>query len=188
MIKPIYILIAFVGVLLFSRYVLKLGYIKCFDIIKQHINTFKTERGKWLVLPIFIYCVFPLIISGALVTIRKIDKDAINVITVIISILTSMLFTLLTITISMKGSIKDNKTKSSAEIKLFNTLLLETYYAIMFEIFVCIIVLFMCFINLFSALSSCVESFIMYYLIFTMVINLMIVLKRIFKISEQSLS
>lgn len=183
---PYVILLASAIILLVARYVLKMKYINCFDIINEHIKSFKNE-GKILWLPIFIYFIVPMPMSYAISKVKLIDDDAINIITIIVSILTSMFFTLLAMVLDMNSKVKDNGSLSASETNVLKELLKEIYYSVMFEIMLSIVLLIMCFVYLFTDEINSVVSIVIYYLLFTLVINLFMLLKRIFKVVEQHL-
>ena len=113
-----------------------------------------------------------------------INNDAINIITVIVSILTAMLFTLLTMVIDMKAKIKQNPEYFSKEAEVSEKALLETYYTIMFEILISIILLLFCFFNCFSKKYGSIQSFLIYSLTYMLVINLMMIIKRMFRVID----
>lgn len=107
-------------------------------------------------------------IAFSLVQIKKIDEEVINSLTVIISILTSMFFTLLTLTLDMYKGVGRNKNYNDGNAQISKKLLKETYYAIMFEILISIVILIMCFIYLFAEKYSYVGSVVLYYLTFVL--------------------
>ncbi|NLI90184.1 MAG: hypothetical protein GX366_07240 [Epulopiscium sp.] len=183
---PYAILFFSVIVLMIARYVFKLEYINCFDIINEYINCFR-NKDKILWLPILIYFILPMPISYAISKVQLIDDDAINIITIIVSILTSMFFTLLAMILDMNSKVKDNSGLSASEAHILKKLLKETYYSVMFEIMLSIILLIMCFVYLFTDQINGIVSIIIYYLLFTLVVNLFMLLKRIFKVAEKHL-
>ena len=63
-------------------------------------------------------------------------------------------------------------------------LLKEIYYSIMFEILLSVGILIMCFVEIFSKKYSFISSIIIYYLTFTLLMNLFMVLKRIFNVID----
>lgn len=186
-VKDPYIILFICGIiLLVARYVFKIKYINCFDIIAEHIKCFRIkERILWL--PIVMYFIIPIPVSYAICQVKLIDDDAINVITIIVSILTSMFFTLLAMILDMNSKINDNTKLSASETNILKRLLKETYYCVMFEIMISIILLIMCFVKLFTDETNSMVSIVMYYLLFTLVINLFMLLKRIFKVAEKHL-
>ena len=95
-------------ILIISKFGFKLNYISVVDIIENHLNCFKNSKGKILIVPIVNYMILPFLMGMATTLLEIINNDAINIITVIVSILTAMLFTLLTMVIDMKAKIKQN--------------------------------------------------------------------------------
>lgn len=127
-------------------------------------------------------------IAFSLVQIKKIDEEVINSLTVIISILTSMFFTLLTLTLDMYKGVGRNKNYNDGNAQISKKLLKETYYAIMFEILISIVILIMCFIYLFAEKYSYVGSVVLYYLTFVLLTNLFMILKRVYKVIQEDLN
>lgn len=94
LLSPANVLALALILLLIGRYVFKLTYINCFDLIKMHILCLKKADGRISKVAIISYFGIPLLLAVAVIQIRIIDDSAINIITIIISILTSMFFTL----------------------------------------------------------------------------------------------
>ena len=97
------------GLLLLSALFLVIGrmcfgktYLNCTQIIKKHLECFKKSSGRYSIISIVLYFMVPYFIAVSLVQIRIIDDDVINIVAIIISILTSMLFTLLTLILDMR--------------------------------------------------------------------------------------
>ena len=149
-------------ILLVGRCVLKRDYLNCFEIVEQHWKCFADRNGNISKITIFLYYGVPLLIAFSLVQIKKIDEEVINSLTVIISILTSMFFTLLTLTLDMYKGVGRNKNYNDGNAQISKKLLKETYYAIMFEILISIVILIMCFIYLFAEKYSYVGSCLLY--------------------------
>ncbi len=74
------------------------------------------------------------------------------------------------------------------EALISRKLLQPVYYTIMFEILISVIILLFCFINLFSLVFTKIESFIIYYLTFVVITNLLIILKRTFKVIDTDMN
>lgn len=176
--------IVIVLILLFSKLGFGLNYISVIDIMKNHLNCFRGNKGKILIIPIIDYIVLPFFMGAATTVMKQINADAINIITIIVSILTAMLFTLLTVVIEMKAKIKQNPEYFSKEADVSKIALLETYYTIMFEILISIILLMFCFFSCFSEKYGKVQSFLIYSLTYMLVINLMMIIKRIFRVID----
>ena len=173
LLSPSSILVFSLVLLLVGRYIFRLKYINCFDLIKMHILCFKKVNGKISKIAIILYFGIPLLIAVAVMQIRTIDDSAINIITIII--------------LDMREKVKSNTQYNASEAAISSKILKETYYSIMFEILVSITILILCFIELFAKTFNKIESFIIYYLTFLMLINLFMILKRIFRVIEKDL-
>ncbi len=181
----IILFIVVVSVFLLSKVGLKLNYLSVWDIIKNHINCFRNPRTKkLLIIPIFDYFLTPFLLGIIAAFIKIIDSSVVNIITIIVSILTSMFFTLLGMLIDMKLKVNEDKNYYSTEAKISKQSLIETYYAVMFEILVSIILLILCLFNVFTSCFSFAQSALIYGLAFLLIINLMMIIKRIFKIID----
>ena len=73
------------------------------DIIKNYLSCFSDDTEKILLLPVVYYFGIPLVISVVAALKHKIDDNIINTVTVIVSILTALLFNLLMLVIEMKS-------------------------------------------------------------------------------------
>jgi len=174
-------------VLLICKFIFKIKYMNCFDIIKKHINVFRNSDGKLLIVPFFTYNAIPIIIAFSVNRISIINDNIINSITIILSILTAMLFTILVMVIDLKNKVENNSDIMNSKLNAMKVLIRETYYTVMFEILICVTMLILSFIYLFTNSINKSVSFIMYSLVFLLIFNLFIVLKRIFKIIEEQL-
>ncbi len=171
-------------ILIISKFGIGLHYISVTDIIENHLNCFRNNKGKILIVPAINYIVLPFFMGIATTEIKKINGETINIITIIVSILTAMLFTLLTMVIDMKAKIKQNPQYFSKEADISQKALLETYYTIMFEILVSVILLLLCFVYCFSNKYGYVQSFLIYSLTYMLVINLLMIIKRMFRVID----
>lgn len=177
------ILLLIVGRVFFNK-----TYLNCIVIVRKHLGCFKNSSGKYSAISIILYFLIPYFLSALLVQIRVIDNDVINIVTIIISILTSMLFTMLTLILDMRKRILQDDNYDAGKAGISAKLLKETYYSIMFEILISIIILIMCFVEIFSKEYSFFSSIIIYYLTFTLLVNLFMVLKRIFNVIDYDIS
>lgn len=179
------ILIFVVFLFIVGRFGIGLRYISVWDIIKNHINCFRDSKSeRYVIMPIINYLVSPLLLGIAAALIETIDDGIINIITIIMSVLTAMLFTMLTLIIDMKSKIEGNPNYYSQEAEISKQSLIETYYAVMFEILVAIVVLLMCLFNAFTSSYNFMQSCIIYGLTFLFVVNLLIIIKRIFRVID----
>lgn len=176
--------IAILLVLIISKFGFGLNYISVMDVVKNHLNCFRSTKGKLLLVPIIDYIVLPFFMGVATTKIKEIDDSTINIITIIVSILTAMLFTLLTMVIDMKGKIKKDSEYYSTEADISERALLETYYTVMFEILISVVLLILCFFNCFTKEFGSVQSFLIYSLTYMLIINLLMIIKRIFRVID----
>lgn len=176
--------IAIILILTISKFGFGLNYISVVDIVKNHLNCFRNNKGKLLIIPVINYITLPFLMGIATTMIKEIDSDTINIITIIISILTAMLFTLLTMIIDMKAKIKKDPEYFSKEADISKKALLETYYTVMFEILISIVLLVMSFFSCFSESYGGFQSLLIYSLTYMLIINLLMIIKRIFKVID----
>ena len=179
---------AVILIIIISKFGIGLDYISVSDIIKNHMKCFKNSKNrKILIVPFINYIVLPFLMGAATMQVKMVDNDDINIITIIISVLTAMLFTMLTMVIDMKGKIKNNPEYYSTEGKISEKALLETYYTIMFEIVISIVLLVICFAVNFMEKFDFFKSFFIYSLTYLLIINLLMVIKRIFKVIDNDM-
>ncbi len=184
--KPeIMIGIIIIVLLIFSKFVVKLDYLSVFDIIRNHLSCFKGDAsGKLKLLPVLNYCAVPLLLGLSAAFVKEVDGDMINIITIIITIIATMLFTLLATVIDMKAKINADPNYYRMEGQISKQALIETYYTIMFEILVSVILLILCFINKLTESFLFIQSFLIYGLLFLLIVNLLMILKRIFRVID----
>ena len=132
--------------------------------------------------------ILPIILAGIIARENPISEAIQNILTVLISILTSMLFALLTTIIQMKAKIKEDLDYYSIETNTSKQALIETYYIVMFEITMCVSVLILCLVNLFTGQLSWVFSFLIYACSFLVIFNLLVVVKRIFRVIDTDMN
>ena len=99
-----------------------------------------------------------------------------------------LLFALLTTIIQMKAKIKEDLDYYSIEANTSKQALIETYYIVMFEITMCVSVLILCLVNLFTGQLSWVFSFLIYACSFLVIFNLLVVVKRIFRVIDTDMN
>lgn len=178
-----------IGIFLVGLLLSKGKIFNCNEIVKMHFCCFKKRTTqKYSVFTIFMAFGVPALLTLALIQIRTVENDVLDIITVIISILTAMLFTMLTMILDMKTKIDSDTSLPSRDAMLSAKLLKEVYYSIMFEIFISILVLIACFIELFSKKYSIISSVFIYYMSLVFLFNLIIVLNRVFEVIKNNLS
>ena len=179
----IWVWIIVIAIYALSKFGFGLDYLSISDIVKNHINCFRNSNtDKIMLMPVINYCVVPFLLGFSAAIIKIIDSSIVNVITIIVTILTSMLFTLLAMIIDMKSKINDNPKYYRTEAELSKKSLVETYYTVMFEILISIILLVLCLFNVFTSKFGFIQSFLIYSLTFLLIINLMMIIKRIFRV------
>lgn len=150
-------------------------------IIKEYIKSFNSKSF------IIIKLVLMIVPTKIAVSMSLITEKTINMITIIITVVTALFFGLLTFLPDMKKELVENVRIVNNESENHKKLINETYHIIMFGIFICIIILFMCFAMMFSKKYSIYGSCITYYLVFTMVSDMFVILSRIFNLIEKML-
>lgn len=175
-------------ILITGKFGFGLNYISIGDIILNHLKCFKNKDGKMMIVPIINYMGIPILLGCATTVIKTINSNSINIITVIVSILTAMLFTMLTMIIDMKSKIKEDPEYFSTEAELSKQSLIETYYTLMFEIVISIALLILCFFYCFTRKFGVIQSFLIYSLTYMLIVNLLMIIKRIFRVIDTNMN
>lgn len=105
------------------------------SIFAQHFNVF---RGNWL--QFFGIFIVPILFSIGIVQIRCVDKEILNNLNIVLSILIAMFFSVLSILSAIDGQIRRDE---------YQQLLTETFTTTIFEIILCLLLLLISFIVLF---------------------------------------
>lgn len=159
---------SFAGLILFFNCIKKNN--NFFDIRNIFVEQFKmfaNAKGQ-----VVVFYVVPLILAYAVMKNKNIDKDIVDNIIIVLSIIISMLFAMLSI---INGYQKTNP----KYVKVLD----ETNNSIMFQSVLCVITLVISFAQFFtdnynSEIITKIVSFILYYLIFVIILNTFIILKR----------
>lgn len=159
-----------IGILLFSLLFKYSNFLDIRTIIVQHLKIFKGNRIQ--LVGVFIA---PIFISIGLIQIKCIDKDIIANLNIILSLLISMFLSILSILCSFDRKV-DNVN--------YKRLLKETYNTTIFEIILCLMLLFVSFVVLFigdfkETIQLKITSGAIYYLTMIMILNILVVIKRI---------
>lgn len=140
------------------------------QILIQHFCVFKGS-------PLQLIGIFfaPILFAVGLVEIKCIDKDILSNLNIILSILTAMFLSVLSILCSFN---KEGKNEN------YKQLLKETFNTSIFEIILCLLLLFISFIVLFigefeETIALKVTSGAIYYLTMITILNILVVIKRI---------
>ena len=130
----------------------------------------------------------PVLLTIVAVDKQNLNKEIVDTLNIVLSILVSMFFAMLSILSALpQKSIGEDQKKSVVEqnrIKEYNLLLIETFNSVMFECILCILVLatsvILLFINDFSASWQLAAiSGVVYYLSLIIVLNIFVIIKRI---------
>lgn len=142
-----------------------------FDVRKvfvDQLQIFKNAKGQ-----VFVFYGVPVLLALGVANYKLIDKDVVGNIVIVLSIIISMLFAMLSL---LAGFSKDDKH--------YKQVLKETFNTVIFESVLCIFALMAAFAVLFVGnietiwVKYCI-SFTIYYLIFTILLNIFIVIKRV---------
>lgn len=130
----------------------------------------------------------PLLITIAALNKQALSKDIVDTLNIVLSILISMFFAMLSILSALNLKVVNEKEKNDviaiSKVKEYNLLLKETFNAVMFECILCILVLAisftLLFVNSFSASwQLTLVSGVVYYLALVIVFNIFVIIKRI---------
>lgn len=163
--------------------------------LTNHVAIFKNKNNKWLKGQLLFFFGLPCTLAIATTIIKPIDDSFLNLILLIITIFISMFFAMLSIIISFKdreNQTKNEKLKDSKEQVQNKKLIKQTCDSLIFENFICVIIILISLIyNLFPKAvlnflpDYCIghlisiANFIIYYLLYCLLLNLFIVVKRI---------
>lgn len=104
----------------------------------------------------------------------------INIITIIISYFNGNVFYIDTGIIDLREKYKCKEDIDATKSKHIKALINETFYLLMYEIMNSIFILLFCFMTIFSKKYGELDSYIIYYFSVTLILNLFIVLSRMF--------
>lgn len=186
-----WILVTLCIILVIVSIIFKVNYMDCTQILKKHMDFLKNDDGKYLKLPVITYYLVPLLIS--IIAIRSgaiVNKEFAGSMIVIISILISAFFMIITCILSMKPIFVQNKKLSALQYENINCQIKESSYTVIFEIFISFIIVLLCVVSIFAediegTFFKKLISFLMYYANIILVINLFIIIRRFFKIVDQ---
>lgn len=137
--------------------------------------------------------IVPFLLSISAISTQLLTKDIVNNLNIVLSILISMFFAILSILSSFTYKSTDPKTVTDVSLRKkaekYNKLLKQTFNAVIFESVLSIVVLILSFAQLFSNDFSetwklKVISLIVYYLALVIVFNFLVVIKRMKSLFE----
>lgn len=137
------------------------------DIFKRQFKMFSKAKGQ-----IIVFYGVPFMLAYAITKNKYITKDILDNIIIVLSIIISMLFAMLSI-------INSYQNKKENYIKVLD----ETNNSIMFQCVLCVMALIISFAQFFIdnycwEIILMIVSFVLYYLIFVIILNTFILLKR----------
>ncbi len=180
-IKDPYIWITCILVLFLAvTFGLKIDYMNISRIIKNHISNFQDDNDKIPIMVLILYFFMPLALSWSCINIKVINNEIVGNITVMLSIITAMLFTLLPMLMELRYKMNDRLKDNPSKLRESKMLVTETVDSIMFEVLIAVVLLILSFTLTFPGMNNKVVSCIVYYLLFMFLMNLMIVLKRFY--------
>lgn len=169
-VSPIVLFILALVILLV--YVFKAGtnYLNIGKIFKDYISIFSDAKKH-----LWIFWGIPVLLSGALVQVTVLTSDLAEHLSVFLSILISAFFAML--------SILASKDTSKQTLKLYEQVLKETASTVLLEIILCMVslVISLSIIFLDTSITQWIQvivSLFEYYLLFAMLLNMLILIKR----------
>lgn len=184
--KNILVLLIVISVLL--CFVRKITYFNILAIIKNYINVFK-NNGKIQLGALYMSFIFPIMIDLYVIQVAQIKDDFYSNLTIVIPILCALYFAILGIVFTIKDKslsiIEQRKKKgeiSATNVKRLNDLVNSVFFADVFEIFISILLLLCILILPLIIISKVLLNFITLYLLFLLIINMFVLLKRIYSV------
>ena len=183
--KPDIIAVSIVIIMLVvGRFAFGMKYTSVKMILINYISCFRDRNGKMMVIPIIYYFGLPFLVGMIVAYKKEMNSDIINIIIVLVTILTTMLFNILILAIDMKSKIKNDENYYSMDAHLSEKSLIQTYYAVMFAILISIIILLICLFNVFVKSYGSIQSFLLYYFVALLLINLFVIMKKIYMVID----
>ena len=157
-------------VLLFSLLQKNSNFLDIRFVFIQHFKVFK--RNYLQLISIFLV---PALFAIGIARIRCVDKDVLNNLNIVLSILTAMFFSILSILYTLT---KENKSEK------YQQLLKETFTSTIFEVILCLLLLVISFMALFIgnyevSVVLTITSAVIYYLALVAILNILAIIKRI---------
>ena len=170
--SPMFLFTLSAVILLFSATRKRNNFFDIRGIVKDQFKIFHGLKTQ-----LFVFYGVPFLLAFATVRIKRIDETILDNIIIVLSIFLSMLFAML----SIVGSQNNNKNEKR------KILIDQTFNSIMFESVLCIVSLIISFSCFFTTtvegsndtIVKWIISTILYYLIYTTILNTFIVIKRI---------
>lgn len=150
------------------------NYIKIRGILKEHVKIFRGSK-----IQILFFFGMPVLFATSFVQLSIFNQDAFNTLYVVITILITMFFSILTVLARYRIE----------EDEQYITVLKETRSSIIFELIVSIYItiyafVFQMIITVIDTVIKSILSWILYYMIFFLLLNMFIIIKR-YKILDE---
>lgn len=163
------------------------NYIDMREIVKGHFDIFKEESGKKQGGQIFVFFVVPLFLATGIALSKQINSSMMEILSLVVSVFLSMLFAMFSIIISFV----QNKMPDKVRTKKYHKTIEDAKRSILFESFVCILLLILLFVYGFLGSNvlktyiciGFVLSVLIFYLTFVLFLNAFIVIKRLSALS-----
>ncbi len=187
------------GILLLYSAFGGLKYINCIEAFKGYKDIFRDKNGKVSLRDYLFFILFPMFLASSSNLYSLIKVDMLNVICVIITIMTSMIYAFMSIIDSKYEKVVENKECPYLDYKWAQRLYGETIDIITCEIIVSVFLLILCFVQPLTnswnkVLINFGESYIswqsiiswfIYYLFYFFILNLLVVTKRFYRFNEK---
>lgn len=172
-----------------------LGYINCLGIIEGYINIFK-QNNKIEKKHLLFFMGFPGMLSTATNLSMMITSEVSDIICVVISVLTAIMYVFMGTVDAKKSSLSQNE--NYLDYNYIVEVHDQTIDIILYETILSVVLLILCFtyallpnfdyvfIDFGKAVLSIrsIESWIIYYCFYSFVLNLLIITKRVYKIEK----
>lgn len=179
---PIILFVISVSLIIFALIQKNSNFMDVRSIIKKHLSVFKGSP-----LQFFVLFIVPFLLAIASVEIKTVNESIINNLNVVLAILFSMFFAMLSILSSFPSKLTTEIEEQTGEKRtdtLYVKILGESFNSVLFECILCILTLVCsCSVLFFGyyeqGIILTVISVILYYLFFVMVLNSFVIIKRI---------
>lgn len=178
-------LIILIGIVCVICFLYKLNYFNVLCIAREFIQQFKKLDEKYDKGAMFVSFVIPVLLGLATILQEKeIDMNMLNGITLIITVLTALFFTVIGLIIELRVKVHESN-KDANEKKKLKDLCNFVFNADMFEILLCIFLLICCFVYMLGIYKTTLMRFLIYFLSYAILINILMLLKRLYVIIRE---
>lgn len=175
-----------------------LTFINCIAPIKGYFSVFKDSKGKLKKIDVLFFCGMPALLAMATNLHSTVSDEILNVIGVIIAILTAMVYSFMAMVNAKYEAEEKEKQMSYLSFTWLKTVHTETIDIITTEVLISVLLLLLCFVkpvigttgleivcnNQMTISISDIVSWLIYYCFYAFILNLLIVTKRFYKITQ----